>query len=629
MRKQVFIITLLVLCCGATSQAQTPAQPAASPRPTQKTAAPSQPRPQTQQQPQQSSFDLSQYGIRIQPEARLIVVMAALDAAGFDPAAEGQQPAPFRAQVRREQAELDADLRTRLRRFYEGHRLHQENGAEPTPAEQAARYVSLAYALGPAPAFEAPARTDDLPASLLEVLDFAPLVREFYRKSGIDERLPGYMRSYQSAGDELRPGAGEMVRSVLSYLHTQPQTIVIERVPVDRPGVKPKKNTPPAYTTRERERRFFIVPDLLAVPGSINFRVIGDDYFAVVPFRANPASSELRRAYLQYVLDAFVLRYNREVAERRPALKQLIDDVAKATSNMLSPDIFLTVSRSLVAAAETRLAELSQLDALSHRAQSQLAQTTDATHRAAIVKQSQEERARAGDEAIAQLAEAYERGAVLAFYFNEQLRGTESSGFDISGSFSDMIASFDPAREGRRLTENAEARARGLAFQKARREAAQKAAQENATDADETSPRAVLLKKLIEVDDLLRARNYGEAESRLRSLVREFPGEPRIFFALGETASLSAREATDEVVRDERLDKALASYRLAVNSATVETEPGLLSRAHYAIASILAFLERNDEAMKEFDAVINLGRDIPGNAYDQAVEGKKRLMQPK
>jgi hypothetical protein len=68
---------------------------------------------------------------------------------------------------------------------------------------------------------------------------------------------------------------------------------------------------------------------------------------------------------------------------------------------------------------------------------------------------------------------------------------------------------------------------------------------------------------------------------------------------------------------------------LAINSATVETEPGLLSRAHYAIASILAFLERNDEAMKEFDAVINLGRDIPGNAYDQAVEGKKRLMQPK
>jgi tetratricopeptide (TPR) repeat protein len=368
---------------------------------------------------------------------------------------------------------------------------------------------------------------------------------------------------------------------------------------------------------------------LLAVPGSINFRVIGDDYFAVVPFRANPASSELRRAYLQYVLDAFVLRYNREVSTRRDALKKLIDDVAKTTGNTLSPDIFLTVSRSLVAAAETRLGELAQLDTLSRRAQSQLTQTTDASRRAAIVRQSQEERARISDEAIAQLSEAYERGDVLAFYFNEQLRGTESSGFDISGSFSDMIASFDPAREARRLTENAEARTRGLASQKARREAAQKAAQDNATDADDASPRAVLLKRLIEVDDLLRSRNYAEAESRLRALVSEFPGEPRIFFALGETASLSAREATDEVVRDERLDKALANYRLAVNSATVETEPGLLSRAHYAIASILAFLERNDEAMKEFDAAIKIGRNVPGNAYDQAVEGKKRLMQPK
>jgi tetratricopeptide (TPR) repeat protein len=306
----------------------------------------------------------------------------------------------------------------------------------------------------------------------------------------------------------------------------------------------------------------------------------------------------------------------------------LIDDVAKATGNTLSPDIFLTVSRSLVAAAETRLAELAQLDALSRRAQSQLAQTTDAGRRAVIVKQSQEERTRISDDAIAQLSEAYERGSVLAFYFNEQLRGTETSGFDISGAFADMIASFDPAREGRRLTENATARARGLAAQKARRDA-QKAAQANATDADDTTPRAVLLKRLIEVDDLLRARNYAEAESRLRALVQEFPGEPRIFFALGETASLSAREATDEVVRDERLDKALASYRLAVNSATIETEAGLLSRAHYAIASILAFLERNDEALKEFDAVIKIGRDVPGNAYDQAVEGKKRLTQPK
>lgn len=565
--------------------------------------------------------------MKIQPDARLIVMMAALDAAGFDPLPQGQKPSPFRAQLRREQADLDADLRDRLRRFYEGHRLHQENSTPPTAAEQASRYVSLAYALGPSPSFEAPARTDDLPAGLLEVLDFAPLLREFYRKSGIEERLPGYMRSYQAAGDELRQGTSETVRRVLSYLHTRPQTNIIERVPVKPKAGEQKKNAPVVYMTRDRERRFFIVPDLLAVPGSINFRIIGDDYYVVVPPGMNPASSELRRAYLQYVIDPFILRYNREITERRAALRKLIDDVAKMSTRTLSPDVYLTVARSLVAAVETRLDELARLDALSRQTQAQLARTTDAANRALIVKESQAEQARIVDEAIVQLSDAYERGAVLAFYFTEQLRGTETSGFDITSSFADMIASFDPAREARRLADNAEARTRGLAAQKTRRDA-QKASQGERLEVDESSPRSVLLKNLIEVDELLRQRNYTEAESRLRSLLQEFPGEPRIFFALGETASLSAREATDEDVRDQRLNTALGNYRLAVNSASMETEPGLLSRAHEAMGSILAFLERNDEAMKAFDAAIKIGRDVPNNAYERAVEGKKKLMQP-
>ncbi len=616
--RHFFIIIALVSLCAVMVRAQGQASP------------PPQATPRPQPTPAQPGFDLSEYGVKIQPDARLIVVMAALDAAGFDPTVQGEKPSAFRAQVRRDQAELDADLRARLRRFYEGHRLHPESSTPPTAADQASRYVSLAYALGPAPAFESPARTDDLPAGLLEVLDFAPLVREFYRKSGIDERLPGYLRSYQAAGDELRQATSEMVRGALSYLHTRPQTSVLERVAVKSTSDDKKKNAQPNYTLRERERRFFIVPDLLAVPGSINFRVIGDDYYAIVPQGTNPASSELRRAYLQYVVDPFVLRYNREISERREVLRKLIEDVAKASGKTLSPDVYLTISRSLVAATDIRLDELARLDALSRRMQAQLAQTTDAAKRAALAKESQSERAIINDEAIAQLADAYERGAVLAFYFTEQLRGTETSGFDITSSFADMIASVDPARELRRMAENAEARARGLASQKARREAVKAArAGSGGVEDDDNSPQAVLLNKLIEVDGLLRLRNYADAEARLKALLLDFPGEPRIFFALGETSSLSAREATDEEVRDKRLNDALVNYRHAVRTASPETDAGLLSRAHQAMGSILAFLERGDEALKEFDAAIKIGRDVPHNAYDKAVEGKKRLLEPK
>ena len=152
---------------------------------------------------------------------------------------------------------------------------------------------------------------------------------------------------------------------------------------------------------------------------------------------------------------------------------------------------------------------------------------------AALIQESQEGRSLASAETIARLSDAYERGAVLAFYFVEQLRGTETSGFDITASFTDMIASFDPVREARRLEENAEARRRGLSAQKARREARE--ARRGAGEGEGNSPRASLLKKLIEVDDLLRLRNYAAAETRLRALLLEYPGEPRIFFALGET----------------------------------------------------------------------------------------------
>ena len=61
--------------------------------------------------------------------------------------------------------------------------------------------------------------------------------------------------------------------------------------------------------------------------------------------------------------------------------------------------------------------------------------------------------------------------------------------------------------------------------------------------------------------------------------------------------------------------------------AAPETDKVLLSRAHEARGRILAFLERNDEAMKEFDAAIEIG-EVAGGAYQDAIAGKKKLAQP-
>ena len=571
---------------------------------------------QTVQQRPGATFEVSEYGVDFQADPRLILVMAALDAAGLDTTPTGRPPSTFRTKLRKDLTNLDPDLRGRLRAFYERNRLP----APATPADQAARYVSLALALGPAPTFEAPARSDDLPAGLLEVLDFAPLVQEFYRRSGIDEHMVEYVRAYQAEGDRLRAPTTEMVRSLLTYLHTRPMTSSSERVEVKDPSKKSKEKK---YTFREKQRRFLIMPDLLAARGAINFRIIGDDYYAVVPEGTDPSSSELRRAYLQYVIDALVLRFNKDIAQRREQVKQILTEREKAGAQV-SPDVFLSVSRSLVTAADARYEEARRLGLLARDSRASLAAAKTDADRATIGKSAQAEMKAIQDETVARLAEEYEKGAVLAFYFADQLKGIENAGFDLANFFPDMIASFDPAREAKRPAEYAETVQRALAAREARTAARRSQSEVNtATDGRESA----LVRDLSAVEDTLRNKDYTDAEARLREMLKEYPREPRIFFALGQTASLAAMDATDEQVQAERLNRALGHYRLAIAASSPETDKAIMSRAHESMGRINAFLENTAEAVKEFDEAIKLG-DVRGGAYKEALEGKKKLNQP-
>ncbi|MGB9179819.1 MAG: hypothetical protein WCB68_11290 [Pyrinomonadaceae bacterium] len=617
MRKQLFIIFALALLFSV-ARAQDKTSTINAPRPAQT---------QTTQTRTGSSLDLAEYGVGIQVEPRLVVMMAALDAAGFDPTPAGKEPNTFRAQIKKDQANLDPDLRRRLHDFFE---RNNRQLASASPAQQAARYVSLAYVLGPPPTLEAPERSDDLPGGILEVLDFAPLVREFYQKSGMDERLKNYVRLYQAEGDQMKTRTAEMVRAVLSYLHTRPTLTTLERVRVQSLTAtgKQKKNAQQATTVRERDRRFYIVPDLLAASGTINFRIIGDDYYAIAPLGTDPAASEIRRGYLQFVIDPLILRFNKDIAARRADFKQLVDERAKTGANV-SPDLFLTISRSLVAAADARMEGLQRLQVLARETRSAVDATKEQAAREKILKAAQVKLTAIEDDTTAQLADAYEDGALLAFHFADQLRDVESSGFDIANFITDMITSFDPARELKRPAEYAGARERALAARKAR--ATQRAA--NDETPEETSPdaarRAALVKNLVVVDEMLRLNNYAAADEKLKALMQEYPGEARIFFALARSASISAQDAIDESVQSERLNRALANYRFAIQSASPDTDRALISRAHEAMGRIFEHFEQKDEAIKEFDAAMQTGKDVAGSAYKEAQEGKNRLSQPR
>jgi tetratricopeptide (TPR) repeat protein len=632
MRKQplVLISTLLLLFYNL-SLAQN--RESSTIQPTTKTA--NEQSKSAEPSPRQRSFKLSDYGVSIQPEPRLIVVMAALDVAGFDPTSKGVEPWPFRLRIRKDLSGIDPALKDRLSRFYETNRRNFKG----SDAEFAAQYVSLAYALGPVPNFDDPAGTEDLPEALQNVLDFAPLVREFYKKSGIEPLLPTYLKEYQLQGEKLRQPATEMVRTVIRYLNTDPITTTVERVAVQSPSSdKKKKKEQRSFQERVHDRRFVLVPDLLAVPGVINFRVIADDYYVIVPMKGaegaengqasiDLANSEARRGYLQYVIDPLVIHANKEVFARKDAIKSLLDSLPnKGEDNQrrFTLDPVITVARSIVAAADIRMEEHLKIETLKYLIDVQLKSTKTETERAAFTKEVQTVNSAIHDETIAQLAEAYENGSVLVFYFADQLKGLESSGFDISNFLKDMLSSFDVAKEKNRLAENAEARKRALAYREAHKE---KERRRLAAIEAQANRRLQLISKLDEVKKLLDEKNYKVAEERLNGLLQDYKNEPRVLFALGQTSRLSAQDATDEEAQSERLNRALQYYRQVIRSKSPE-DRSLVSRSYESIGRILAFLEQREEAIKAYDEAIKLG-DIDGGAFKEAIAAKERLLQPK
>lgn len=603
------------------------------------------------------SFD--DYGVQIKPDARLIVVMAALDAAGFNPTPNAQ-PSLFRQEVRAATANLDAPLRRRLADFF---RLQQRasglsttsNNRENPFARQAAPYVSLAFALGEAPTFEAPARTDDLPAEVLDVLDFAPLVREFYNRSGIAARLPDLMRAAQTEADAMRPAMANTILTGVGYLKTRPQTSYDERITVTAPSAQNKKsskNQKQGFTVRERERRFRVVPDPLGVPNTINFRIIGDDYFVALAPGASPASGEVRRAYLQYIIDPLVLRFNRQIALRRLDIKALLDaqlpagtstaaTVTTATTIATAPTattsataLFPAVTRSLIAATDARIEETLRFNTLRQETDARLKQVTTDAGRATITRENNEARLAISDRTALALSDAYERGAVLSFYFAEQLRGVEESGFDVVNFLPDMLASFTVPRELSRLAEAKPARERAAAALAARRTTTQpSAAIIEAAPSAASVRNEQLAARLGQIQNLLQLNNYTQAETELLALRDKYQGDPRILFALGQAASASARDATDERIRDERLNRALAHYRFSIESVRVASEPesginrALLSRAFVSIARILEFQDKNTEARAAFDEAIKIG-EVEGGAYREAIEATQNTAKP-
>ena len=586
-----------------------------------------------------TGFDLSNYGVRIEPDKRLIVVLAALEAAETQNAANrpeklidtplSEKGLRFREQLRRDHADLPEDLRRKISAFVSQHKRRHPNS---TDAEIVAPFISMAYALTPVPELADPVITSDLPGSLLDVLDFAPLAREFYRRSGIGTKLDEYAKAYVTDSDAtLRTSSREMVSELLSYLHTRPRLFITEKVTTETK--KGKGKVLQQTETREHERKFVVVPEKLAPKGNINFLNIRDDYYVIVPPDTELSFSDARRAFLQFVIDPLVLSNSREIAPIRAWAKPILDERRKTDAN-ISPDIFLAVSRSLVAAIDISQAEYMQIRAATQAAIRKIDEIQANADRSkikvdkkllddekkAVSADLERVRQAFSDEAKLRLFEDYEKGAILSFYFADQLKGIEESGFDIASSLKEMLASFDPLKEADRLASTEQARKRAIAAREARRAAPEihSAVAENP-----------VTRKLLDIQKVIDAKDYGRAEAELKNVLAGGSTDPRVYYNLGRVASLAAAAASDDPEREaQKLLDAKVAFSNVLSKATPDTDKALLSLTYVALARIDEYHDDEAYALKLYDMAIAL-KEMTGGAYQDAIAAKMRLIKQK
>ncbi len=576
-----------------------------------------------------AAFDLLNYGVRIEPDKRLIVVLAALEMASQKDASGAEQKlintplsdkgTEFRTKLLAEGllkdiVAQDAELRRKISLFVSQYKRTRPNA---TDAELIAPFMSMAYTLTPVPDLNDPVITNDLPGPLLDVLDFAPLVREFYRKSTISSKLDQYVKEYQNDSDAvLRRSAREMVSELLEYLHTRPRLVYAEKT-VTQTQKAGSKSTIQKIETRENERRFFLVPEKLAAKQTINFLNIRDDYYVILPPDTDLSFSEVRRAFLQFVIDPLILGNSRELTAIRAWAKLVLDEKRK-TDPSVTPDVFLAVTRSLVAAADVRQGEFTRLRIATDIAREKIGTLKNDAEKKSLSNELEEYKRSLADESTLRLYEDYEKGAVLSFYFAEQLKGIEDSGFDISSSMRDMLVSFDPAKEANRVASTAEARKRALAAREERK---------GKPDTRMITAENPVTKSLLDIQNLITARDYSKANSDLKQLLAQHPKEPRIHFNIGRVASLEAVAIQDPEIQAKKLLEAKNAYVEVLRNATPTTDRALLSLTFVALGRIYEHNNDNAYALRLYDEAIKLD-DVRGGGYAEALDAKARLIKP-
>lgn len=624
MRKTLSLIqtsaVIFALAANGFSQqaAQQPAKPEA------KTQAPTQQAPQIDRRKiplaQRPNLSLEDVNTFIGADKRIIVMMAALNVAGYDYETGGRQLPALRQQMREDLKNTPPEVVRRLRDFFLAHRKGNDAAA-------VAPYLSLALSLQEPPAFAIDVPQDRLPDDVKEIIGFAPIVEEFYQKTGFSRLLPKYIEAYLKSAETYPPVAGVALGNVLSYLHTEPVLELPPLVNIRRTAAaaKPEKKgekksdkkssdkqaadkpqipqVAQALESPNRIRQFVIIPDLFNASNAANLRVVRDTYFLLLGPSGTPSVEAMRRAFLAFTLDPLIERQIKEVAAIRSDLRKLMESRGdRLDREYAERSAYFLITDSLAQATNARM----DVQGLAAR------------------------NASPEDEAIYQLSLGYERGAVLVYHFYDQMKAFEPVGVNIRDYIASMLGNIDFEREANRLKEFEQRLARYKQF----RTEATFAPNPTLTiaNADEK-----LVARIVEADNLIKNRKFDDAKAVLDAALKEKPDNARVLFGLAEVTSKQASTLDDSDRVEEALYAAIDLYKRAAQAASPESEKWLAQRSYVAAGKILDFIAETNPSLAErltaeaavaYDLAIKLGK-VEGGAFEEAEKAMKQRAQKK
>ncbi len=256
---------------------------------------------------------------QLDSDIALFTVLAAINVAGYNAGAESASANPARAALRKDLESFQGPSLALLKNFYQQRKLAD-------PVQDLAQYVSFALQSAGPPDFKFGVPFGEISPDAQPLHGLAEILAAFYREAQIEKLFAKHQPAHDKEIERYHEPITRAVLEANGYLRIA--------------------------TSGYLGRRFQIYIDLLGAPNRPSVRGYGTDVFVVVHPSAELHTSEVRHAYLHYLLDGFASK-NAAAVESKRGLGGLAM-FAPALDESYKTDFALLLTECLIKAVEAR-----------------------------------------------------------------------------------------------------------------------------------------------------------------------------------------------------------------------------------------------------------------------------------